>query len=139
MRDLKQARTATAVNKQLNFNVKNKPQTTGYRTHCKFSVILWLKVCEGTLQSSVGCFIYDSIVSWTLILKNGVITIKWTVKTQLCRPEGIVGEMFINKSANLNIIVAMFFFYSGFIRYRYASIYSLSIFNQAVNNAMCKL
>ena len=28
MRDLKQARTATAVNKQLNFNVKKKPQTT---------------------------------------------------------------------------------------------------------------
>ena len=30
IRDLKQARTATAVNKQLNFRVKNKPQTTDY-------------------------------------------------------------------------------------------------------------
>ena len=28
IRDLKQARTATAVNKQLNFTVKNKPHTT---------------------------------------------------------------------------------------------------------------
>ena len=29
-RNLKQARTATAVNKQLNFRVKKKPQTTDY-------------------------------------------------------------------------------------------------------------
>ena len=32
-RDLKQARTATAVNKQLNFTVKNKPHTTNYILH----------------------------------------------------------------------------------------------------------
>ena len=30
IRDLKQTRTATAVNKQLNFTVKNKPHTTNY-------------------------------------------------------------------------------------------------------------
>ena len=30
IRDLKQARTATAVNKQLNFTVKNKQHTTNY-------------------------------------------------------------------------------------------------------------
>ena len=29
-RELKQARRATAVNKQLNFTVKNKPHTTNY-------------------------------------------------------------------------------------------------------------
>ena len=29
-RELKQTRTATAVNKQLNFTVKNKPHTTNY-------------------------------------------------------------------------------------------------------------
>ena len=34
-RDLKQARTATAVNKQLNFTVKNKPHTTNY-IYCIF-------------------------------------------------------------------------------------------------------
>ena len=30
IRDLKQTRTATAVNKQLHFTVKNKPRTTNY-------------------------------------------------------------------------------------------------------------
>ena len=34
IRDLKQTRTATAVNKQLNFTVKNKPYTTNY-IYCK--------------------------------------------------------------------------------------------------------
>ena len=34
-RDLKQARTATAVNKQLNLTVKNKPHTTNY-IYCIF-------------------------------------------------------------------------------------------------------
>ena len=34
-RDLKQARTATAVNKQLNFTVGNKPHTTNY-IYCIF-------------------------------------------------------------------------------------------------------
>ena len=34
-RDLKQARTATAVNKQINFTVKNKPHTTNY-IYCIF-------------------------------------------------------------------------------------------------------
>ena len=35
IRDLKQTRTATAVNKQLNFTVKNKPHTTNY-IYCIF-------------------------------------------------------------------------------------------------------
>ena len=35
IRDLKQARTATAVNKPLNFTVKNKPHTTNY-IYCIF-------------------------------------------------------------------------------------------------------
>ena len=48
IRDLKQARTATAVNKQLNFTVKNKPHTTNY-IYCIFEAYLWLKVCERTV------------------------------------------------------------------------------------------
>ena len=32
-RELKQTRTATAVNKQLNFRVNNKPHTTDYILH----------------------------------------------------------------------------------------------------------
>ena len=39
IRDLKQARTATAVNKQLNFTVKNKPHTTNY-IYCIFEAYL---------------------------------------------------------------------------------------------------
>ena len=35
IRDLKQTRTATAVNKPLNFTVKNKPHTTNY-IYCIF-------------------------------------------------------------------------------------------------------
>ena len=45
-RDLKQARTATAVNTQLNFTVKNKPHTTNYIYTAYLKHILWLKVCE---------------------------------------------------------------------------------------------
>ena len=50
-RDLKQARTATAVNKQLNFRVKKKPQTTDY-VYIRIAYlkhILLLKVCERTV------------------------------------------------------------------------------------------
>ena len=41
-RDLKQARTATAVNKQLNFTVKNKPHTTNY-IYCIFEAYFMIK------------------------------------------------------------------------------------------------
>ena len=41
-RDLKQARTATAVNKQLNFTVKNKPRTTNY-IYCIFEAYFMIK------------------------------------------------------------------------------------------------
>ena len=42
IRDLKQARTATAVNKQLNFTVKNKPHTTNY-IYCTFEAYFMIK------------------------------------------------------------------------------------------------
>ena len=42
IRDLKQARTATAVNKQLNFTVKNKPHTTNY-IYCIFEAYFMIK------------------------------------------------------------------------------------------------
>ena len=48
-RDLKQTRTATAVNKQLNFTVKNKPCTQPTIYTAYFKHILWLKVCERTV------------------------------------------------------------------------------------------
>ena len=41
-RDLKQARTATAVNKQLNFTVKHKPHTTNY-IYCIFEAYFMIK------------------------------------------------------------------------------------------------
>ena len=41
-RDLMQARTATAVNKQLNFTVKNKPHTTNY-IYCIFEAYFMIK------------------------------------------------------------------------------------------------
>ena len=41
-RDLKQARTATAVNKQLKFTVKNKPHTTNY-IYCIFEAYFMIK------------------------------------------------------------------------------------------------
>ena len=41
-RDLKQTRTATAVNKQLNFTVKNKPHTTNY-IYCIFEAYFMIK------------------------------------------------------------------------------------------------
>ena len=47
-RNLKQDRTATAGNRQLNFNVQKKPQTTYYVLHIR-SFVLWLKVCERTV------------------------------------------------------------------------------------------
>ena len=40
--DLKQARTAMAVNKQLNFTVKNKPHTTNY-IYCIFEAYFMIK------------------------------------------------------------------------------------------------
>ena len=40
--NLKQARTATAVNKQLNFTVKNKPHTINFTTRLsRFSLFFW--------------------------------------------------------------------------------------------------
>ena len=42
IRELKQARTATAVNKQLNFTVKNKPHTTNY-IYCIFEAYFMMK------------------------------------------------------------------------------------------------
>ena len=42
IRDLKQARTATAVNKQLNFRVNNKPDTTNY-IYCIFEAYFMIK------------------------------------------------------------------------------------------------
>ena len=41
-RDLKQGRTATAVNKQLNFTVKNKLHTTNY-IYCIFEGYFMIK------------------------------------------------------------------------------------------------
>ena len=42
IRDLKQTRTATAVNEQLNFTVKNKPHTTNY-IYCIFEAYFMIK------------------------------------------------------------------------------------------------
>ena len=42
IRELKQARTATAVNKQLNFTVRNKPHTTNY-IYCIFEAYFMIK------------------------------------------------------------------------------------------------
>ena len=42
LRDLKQTRTTTAVNKQLNFTVKNKPHTTNY-IYCLFEAYFMIK------------------------------------------------------------------------------------------------
>ena len=42
IRELKQARTATAVNRQLNFTVKNKPHTTNY-IYCIFEAYFMIK------------------------------------------------------------------------------------------------
>ena len=42
VRDLKQTRTATAVNKQLNFTVKNKRHTTNY-IYCIFEAYFMIK------------------------------------------------------------------------------------------------
>ena len=41
-RDLKQARTARAVNKQLHFTIKNKPHTTNY-IYCIFEAYFMIK------------------------------------------------------------------------------------------------
>ena len=61
-RDLKQARTATAVNKQLHFRVKKKPQTTDYvYVLHNLKHILCLKVCERTVLT-----VLKSILSNTL-------------------------------------------------------------------------
>ena len=42
VRELNQARTATAVNKQLNFTVKNEPHTTNY-IYCIFEAYFMIK------------------------------------------------------------------------------------------------
>ena len=57
-RDLKQARRATAVNKQIHFRVKKKPQTTDY--------VYVLKVCEKTVLT-----VLKSILSNTLYRGEG--------------------------------------------------------------------
>ena len=51
IRELKQSscRMATAENKQLNFRVKKKPQTTDYAYVLHIWNILWLNVCEMTV------------------------------------------------------------------------------------------
>ena len=56
-------RTATAVNKQLNFKVKKKPPTTDY---IYVLHILWLKVCEKTVLT-----VLKSILSNTFYGREG--------------------------------------------------------------------
>ena len=56
-KELKQARTATTVNKQLNFTVKNKPHTTNYMYTAYLKHILWLKVCERTVLTVLNPFL----------------------------------------------------------------------------------
>ena len=51
-RDLKQARTATAVNKQLHFTVKNKPHTTNY-IYCIFEAYFMIK---SLWKNCIDCF-----------------------------------------------------------------------------------
>ena len=50
--DLKQARTATAVNKQLNFTVKNKPHTTNH-IYCIFEAYFMIK---SLWKNCIDCF-----------------------------------------------------------------------------------
>ena len=57
IRDLKQTRTATAVNKQLNVTVKNKPHTTNYIYCIYLKHILLLKVCERTVLTVLKSFL----------------------------------------------------------------------------------
>ena len=52
VRELKQARTATAVNKQLNFTVKNKPHTTNY-IYCIFEAYFMIK---SVWKDCIDCF-----------------------------------------------------------------------------------
>ena len=52
IRELKQARTATAVNKQLNFTVKNKPHTTNY-IYCIFEAYFMIK---NVWKNCIDCF-----------------------------------------------------------------------------------
>ena len=52
IRDLKQARTATAVNKQLNFTVKNKPHTTN-SIYCIFEAYFMIK---SVWKNCIDCF-----------------------------------------------------------------------------------
>ena len=54
IRDLKQARRARAVNKQLNFRVKKKPQTTDY-VNTVLSLIFNHKICFKYAVYIVGC------------------------------------------------------------------------------------
>ena len=52
IRDLKQARTATVVNKQLNFTVKDKPRTTNY-IYCIFEAYFMMK---SVWKNYIDCF-----------------------------------------------------------------------------------
>ena len=56
IRDLKQTRTATAENKQLNFTVKNKPHTANY-IYCIFEAYFMIKVCERTVLTVLKSFL----------------------------------------------------------------------------------
>ena len=60
IRDLKQTRTATAVNKQLNVTVKNKPHTTNYIYCIYLKHILLLKVCERTVLTVLKSFLCNT-------------------------------------------------------------------------------
>ena len=63
-RELKQARMATAVNKQLNFTVKNKPHTTNY-IYCIFEASVW--------KNCIDCFAVNSWVTFTNAEKVAVV------------------------------------------------------------------
>ena len=52
IRNLKQARTSTGVNKQLNFTVKNKPHTTSY-IYCLFEAYFMIK---SVWKNCIDCF-----------------------------------------------------------------------------------
>ena len=56
IRDLKQARTATAVNKQLNFTIKNKPHTTNY-IYCIFEAYFMIKSVRKTVLTALKSFL----------------------------------------------------------------------------------
>ena len=53
---LRQARTAMAVNKQLNLTVENKPHTTNC-IYCIFEAYFRLKVCERSVLTVLKSFL----------------------------------------------------------------------------------